>query len=149
MIILRLVGGIREHFGMRVTEWIMTASLFAWSAVLATSGERFAASPAFAQLARYGDGVFWSNICLVAAFVRLVALVINGTFRQFQYSPHGRAVASMLACIFWGQIVLAVTLAYLAGNSLGTGTIAYGTFMAIEMWNFFRAWADVGARKAK
>jgi hypothetical protein len=147
MIILRLAGGIRQHFGMRVTEWIMTGALFGWSAVLAGSDHTFAVSPAFSELARYGDEHFWSNVCLVAGFVRLIALTVNGTFKGFRYSPHLRALASVVACVFWGQIELAVTVAWIGGAGAGTGTIAYGTFMAIEAWNLFRAWADVGAAK--
>ena len=149
MIILRVVGGIRQHFGIRVTEWIMTAALFGWSLVLAVDGGTFGTSAAFAQIARYGDEMFWANICFLAGIVRLGALIVNGTFRAFRYSPHLRAGASVVACIFWGQIALGVLVASLTAGAGRTGVVAYSTFMAIEMWNFFRAWADVGAaRKA-
>jgi hypothetical protein len=148
MIILRIAGGIRQHFGMRVTEWIMTASLFGWSTVLSANSMTFGRNRSFDVIAQYGTEMTWANICMAAGFIRLVALVVNGTFKQFKYSPHLRAGASFVACVFWGQISLGVFLASLDGGS-GTDVIGYLTFMTIEMWNLFRAWADVGAvRKA-
>lgn len=147
MIVLRLAGGIRQHFGMRLSEWVMALPLFGWSMALSSGGDAFAKSDVFAELARYGDALFWSNICIAAGFVRLIALVINGTFRQFQYAPHLRAGASLVAAIFWGQIALAVTLTWLGGAGVGTGMWAYGTFVVFELCNTFRAWADIGAQR--
>lgn len=144
MIILRLVGGIRQHFGMRVTEWIMAGALFGYSAVLSLDHHAFDSSRSFAVLAHYGNEAVWANICLFAALPRLCALIVNGTFREFGYSPHFRAGASCVSCVFWGQITLGVFLASFSGGS-GTDVVVYMTFMAIEVWNFFRAWSDVGA----
>lgn len=148
MIVLRVASGISEHFPQRVSEWIMTAAILGWASVLGADPTTFETSPSFSVLAAYGTETNWSLVCLAVGMARLVALVINGTFRQFQYSPHLRGAASFIACVFWGQISLGVCLAWLSGGS-GTGVIAYSTFMALEMWNLFRAWADVGAsRKA-
>ncbi len=147
MIVLRIVGGIREHFGIRVTEWIMTGALFGWSAILSTDPDTFSTSRSFNEIAKYGNEQFWANICLAAAMLRLLALVVNGTFRSFQYSPHFRAGASIAACIFWGQITLGVLVAWMTANGSGTGIVAYGIFMIIESWNLLRAWADVGATR--
>jgi uncharacterized membrane protein len=148
MIILRIAGGIRQHFGMRVTEWIMTAALFGWSTVLAGHPETFDRTQSFEVIAQYGSELTWANICMTVGFIRLFALVVNGTFREFKRSPHLRAGASVVSCVFWGQISLGVFLASFSGGS-ATDLIGYLTFMMIEMWNLFRAWADVGAmRKA-
>jgi hypothetical protein len=144
MIILRIASGIRAHFGIRVTEWIMTASLFGWSTVLSLNKDAFEASRSFAVIASYGNEAMWANICLLAALFRLGALIVNGTFSGFRYSPHFRAGASVVSCVFWGQIALGVFLASFVGGS-PTDVVAYSTFMAMEIWNFFRAWTDVGA----
>lgn len=144
MIILRIAGGIRQHIGMRVTEWIMTGALFGWSAVLASDPLTFSTSRSFSVIASYGNETMWANICLFAALLRLGALTVNGTFRQFRFSPHFRAGASIASCVFWGQIAFGVLIAWLNVGGSGTGVIAYSTLMAIEMWNRFRAWADVG-----
>lgn len=148
MVILRIAGGITEHFPQRVSEWVMTAAILGWSAVLAIDQSTFETSRSFTEIARYGDEEHWALICLIVGLLRLAALVVNGTFRQFRYSPHLRGFASIAACIFWGQIALGVLVAWSTGGS-GTGVVAYLTFMALEAWNLFRAWADVGAaRKA-
>lgn len=148
MIIVRVATGIREHFPQRVSEWLMTAAILGWAAVLASDAQTFEVSPSFAILAAYGSEARWAWVCFLVGMVRLTALVVNGTFRRFRYSPHLRGAASFIACVFWGQIALGVTLAWWDGGS-GTGVVAYSTFMALECWNLFRAWADVGAsRKA-
>lgn len=147
MIILRVAGGIRQHFGIRVTEWIMAAPLAGWALGLSLDPHTFASSPSFAEIARWGDEWFWSQLCLLAAFARLTALVVNGTFRAFRFAPHLRAVASAMACVFWGQIALGVFVAWFYGTGAWTGIFAYGSFVLIELWNVFRARADVGAQK--
>ncbi|MDR7032919.1 hypothetical protein [Mesorhizobium sp. BE184] len=146
MIILRIASGISDHFPQRVSEWIMTAAILGWSSVLAGDTNTFATSKSFVVLASYFSEPNWSLICFIVGMTRLAALVVNGTFRQFAYSPHLRGAASFIACVFWGQIALGVCLAWWGGGS-GTGVVAYCTFMAIEMWNLFRAWADVGAAR--
>ncbi|MCF6126083.1 hypothetical protein EN904_10600 [Mesorhizobium sp. M7A.F.Ca.CA.001.07.2.1] len=149
MIVLRIAGGIREHFGMRVTEWIMTGALFGWSGCLAMDPLTFDRSPSMAIIATYGNEAFWANVCLMTALLRLGALIVNGTFKGFRYSPHFRAGASIASCVFWGQIALGVLVAVLTADGSGTGVIVYLTFMTIEMWNLFRAWADVGASQRR
>ncbi|TIR24043.1 MAG: hypothetical protein E5X34_13395 [Mesorhizobium sp.] len=145
MIILRIAGGIRAHFGIRVTEWIMAAALFMFSTVLLLDPKTFDTSTGFAVIAMYGDEFFWGNLCLAAALFRLIALTVNGTFKQFPYSPHLRAGASLASAVFWGQIALGILVAKLLLGGGVTGVVAYSTLMAIEMWNVIRAWADVGA----
>ncbi|NMG39871.1 hypothetical protein GRZ55_11515 [Chelativorans sp. ZYF759] len=148
MIILRMRDGIIAHFPSRVSEWIMTAAILGWYGVLSADPGTFETSRSFTVLAYYGSEKAWAMLCLLVGLVRLAALVVNGTFRSFRYSPHMRGFASIVACIFWGQITLGVIIAWTMGGA-GTGVVAYGTFMIIEMWNLFRAWADVGAtRKA-
>lgn len=145
MIVLRIAGGIREHFGIRAPEWIMTLALFAWSGMLLISPRLFETSPEFSILASYGNEFLWGNVCLTAALIRLCALTVNGTFKQFRYSPHFRAGASFVSCVFWGQITLGVLAAQLVSGVGGTGIVTYSIFITFEMWNLFRAWADVGA----
>lgn len=147
MIVLRIAGGIREHFGVRFPEWIMTVPLAGWAAVLLFDPATFGSGRSFAVIARYGDEATWGNLCLFAAFLRLAALVVNGTFRAFRFAPHLRAAASVVAALFWGHITLGVLVAALTYGSAATGVIAYGTFVLVELWNLFRARADVGAQR--
>lgn len=149
MIILRMANDIRRHFPIRVPEWIMAVVLFGWSYMLAADPHTFEKAAGFKQLASWADEIQWSSICLAAAIVRLVALVVNGTFHQFPYAPHLRAAASAIACLFWGQVSLGVFIAWL-GGAPGTGVVAYLGYMAFEAWNLFRAVADATyARRAR
>ncbi|WP_309084143.1 hypothetical protein [Chelativorans sp.] len=145
MIVLRLATGIREHFPQRVSEWVLTGAILGWAAVLSGDGNTFANAPSFSELARMADEDTWAVICLVVGLLRLTALVINGTFRAFPYSPHMRGLASFAACIFWGQVALGMMLAWLNHGAAGTGMVIYLAAMAQDAWNLFRAWADVGA----
>jgi hypothetical protein len=36
-------------------------------------------------------------------------------------------------------------LAWVNADAAGTGMVIYGAVMVLEIWNLFRAWADVGA----
>lgn len=148
MIVLRLASGIREHFPQRVSEWVLTVAILGWSAVLAGSESTFAHAPAFSELARLADEGTWALICFIVGMIRLTALVVNGTFRQFPYSPHLRGLASFIACIFWGQIALGMMAAWLISGAAGTGMVIYFAVMVQDCWNLFRAWADVGASRA-
>lgn len=147
MIVLRIAGGISQHFGIRVPEWLMALPLLGWGALLTVDPSTFATSNSFNVLAEYGTEAFWANVCFVVAFMRLLALAVNGTFQQFSYSPMIRSAASVAAAIFWGQITLGVSTAWLFYGGAATGIAAYGTFTVFELWNVFRARADMVAQK--
>lgn len=145
---LRLAIGIARHFPARVNEWIMTYPLMGWSAVLRADEQMFDKSASFSELARWGDESTWALICLLAGFVRLMSLVVNGTFTQFTYAPHLRMVASIVAAVFWAQITLGVLVAWAMSGGIASGIIAYSTFMMLEMFNVYRASKDVGALRS-
>jgi hypothetical protein len=148
MIILRLARDIRRHFPIRVPEWIMAAVLLGWSFMLSSDPDTFQRSADFAELARYGDEIFWSTICLLVALLRLVALIVNGTFHQFRYAPHLPASLRLSPACSGGKS-LGVFIAWL-GGAPGTGVVAYIGYMAFEGWNLFRAAAyAAAARRAR
>lgn len=142
---LRIVEGVAEHFPVRVGEWIMAASMIAWAWVVWLEPDTFERSTTLTMLARIADPQMWSTICVTAGFTRLIALLINGTFRQrFKYSAHLRGLAALLACFIWGQITLQILVGYMRFDGILIGAVPYGTLMLLDMWNLFRAWADVG-----
>jgi hypothetical protein len=148
-IVLRIGHGIAEHFPVRVSEWIMIVPLMGWAWTLLLDPLTFDKSTSFAEMARWADEVTWSWICFAAAFLRLLALVVNGTFKErFPYSPHLRGFASFVTCVFWGQITLGILVSVANNGGVMTGFWAYSGFMMLEMWNLLRAWVDVGAIKA-
>lgn len=148
MIVLRLAAGIREHFPQRVSEWILTVTILGLAAVLGSNPHTFENAPAFSELARIASEPTWATICFIVGIARLTALVVNGTFRAFPYSPHMRGIASFVACIFWGQLAIGMMGAWLISGAAGTGMVMYFAAMSLDCWNLFRAWADVGASRA-
>lgn len=148
-IVLRIGGGIADHFPIRFSEWFLTYPLLGWAWTLLKDPQTFEKSTSFTEMARWADATTWSSVCFIAAFLRLFALIINGTFKQhFPYSPHLRGLASLVICIFWGQITMGIVVSVAANGGAWTGFWAYSGYMILECWNLFRAWADVGAIKA-
>ncbi len=80
-------------------------------------------------------------------FTRLIALIVNGTFRGFEFSPHLRFAASMVGIIVWSQIDAGFFLSFLNEGGLPTAAIAYGTFVILELVNASRSVRDVDASR--
>lgn len=148
-IIARIIKGIAHHFPIRVSEWIMTYCLFGWATVLVIDPDTFGKTPSLSQLALFGSEHTWSIVMYAAGYLRFAGLIVNGTFRDtFKHSPHLRGLASIVSCFVWGQITLGILLSYHATGAGLTGFVIYTAAMATELWNLFRAWADVGATSA-
>jgi hypothetical protein len=148
-IVLRVGRGIAEHFPIRVSEWIMLVPLLGWANTLTVDQATFDKSTSFLEMARWADEMTWGWVCFLAAFLRLAALVVNGTFKaSFPYSPHLRGFASLVICIFGGQITFGILISVANNGGVFTGFWAYLGFMLLEMWNLLRAWFDVRALKA-
>lgn len=146
--VLKVGRGIKDHFPVRVSEWLMTYALLGWGVVLFADPATFSKSPGFSEIARWLDQETWAAICINIGAWRLFALVVNGTFKtHFPYSAHLRGYAALVACFFWGQIVLGVAVAWYANNGGLTGFIAYSTFFLFDVWNLLRAWFDIGVNK--
>lgn len=148
MIIVRLVSGIVDHFPVRVSEWVMTYAICGLGWVFWLDPWTFEKSTSFAEMARWADERTWAVVCILTAFLRLGALIVNGTFKhRFRYSPHLRGAASLIACVFWGQITLGVFVSAQTAGGSWTGFVIYSAAMATDLWNLFRAWADVGSAR--
>lgn len=148
-IVLRIGQGVADHFPIRFSEWFLTWPLLGWAWTLQADPATFDKSTSFQEMATWADERTWALVCFGAAFVRLFALIVNGTFKQhFPYSPHLRGLASFLICFFWGQITLGIAISVTGNGGVWTGFFAYSGFMLLEMWNLVRAWADVGVHKA-
>lgn len=146
MILLRISKGIGQHFPQRVSEWIMGGLLLFYTAAISVDESAFD-GPSFSVLLSLADRETWALICMVVGLVRMAALVINGSFHNFRHAPHLRAFASAGAGIFWGQIVLGLVVAVIWQDGRLHVVAVYMTFMTFELWNFFRASADVGASR--
>lgn len=146
MVIVRIVTGIKSHFHTRAGEWFCTAVMLWWGVVLLLPGETFASSPSFTGLAAIWSEVWWGLVCLIVGTVRLIALILNGTFAHTRYghfSPHVRAAMAFASCFVWFQIVYGL-FASMAITPPSTGTGTYLLILALDVVNFRRAMDDTG-----
>ncbi|MGQ4273380.1 hypothetical protein [Terrihabitans sp. B22-R8] len=131
-----------SHFRARATEWIAAAGLTAWGVSLLRNEFAFASSPNFDNLAAMASEWQWGLICAAVGAVRLIALLVNGTYDGFQYSPHLRAATAFIACFVWCSI-------WIGFLPSPTATVAYFMILAFEINNVSRAAADIGAAKVE
>lgn len=139
MLIVKVVRGIQTHLPARAAEWALAAILFNWGWILLLPKETFGRE-AYALMLAIMPESSWGVACLVIGAVRLVALVINGTFANTaysRYSPHVRATMAGLSCFFWLQIVLSFALA-----PVGTGMAVYPVLMVLDLYCVYRAAGD-------
>lgn len=144
MLIVRVTRGVREHFSIRVSEWAMVHPTFWMGIALMLQPDMFSTSPSFASLARWADEGVWSSLAIGCAFVRVVALVVNGTFRSFTLAPHLRAAASLVGIAFWSQFTLGFAVAAAQGGGAWSAVVAYSTMLLLEFVNLHRSFADTG-----
>lgn len=147
--VLKVGRGIVDHFPVRVNEWIQTYAIGGLGVVFLLNPDTFDKTPSFTEMARWADETTWAAICLNVAFWRLLALIVNGTFKaHFPYSAHLRGMAAFAACFFWGQIMLGVGVSAYAGVGSWTGFVIYSSAMMADIWNMIRSWFDIGVQKA-
>ena len=136
--------GIADHFPIRRSEWIMLLPAFGMWAAFSVTPDVFDKSSSFARMAAWADESIWAIILLAVGVLRLAALTVNGTFHQFRFSPHLRALASLVGLVFWSQWTLAIIDAFLREGGSPTGIVAYGTFCALELANLSTSATDIG-----
>ena len=142
MILIRLRDGIVAHFPSRMTEWVMLWPTLTMGIALSVQEDMFATSRSFSELALWADQGTWSLLVLVCALGRALALVVNGTFDAFRYSPHFRVAASLAGVFFWGCYGLGFLSAVFAGGSF-SAPVAYSTLVLIEVVNVYRSTNDL------
>lgn len=145
MIVLRMAHGVRSHFTLRLSEWLMIYPAIGMWIAFQMQPQMFSLSSSFAVLDRWADEMTWAWLVLCCALARLVALTVNGSFKTFPYSPHMRLGAAFIGIAFWSQFALGFVLAYLATGSALSAVFAYTTFCLAELANIYRTWGDVAA----
>ena len=143
LIVRRMARGVRAHFHVRVTEWAMVYPTLGMSVALMFQTDMFETSPSFSELARWATEGAASCVAMLCALVRFAALVVNGTFRSFPFSPHLRAGASLLGAAFWWQVTLGFAMAAVDGRGAWSAVVAYSTLLILEAVNISRSFADI------
>ncbi len=144
LIVRRITRGVVDHFPVRVSEWAMVHPTFWMGVALMFQPDMFETSPSFMELSRWADEKVWSSIAILCGFTRFSALVINGTFSRFIWSPHVRAFASFAGVAFWSQFTLGFAVAAISGEGAWSAVVAYSTLLLLELVNVHRSFADIG-----
>jgi hypothetical protein len=142
MIILRMARGVTDHFPARRPEWVLAAMLAGWGVILGMpTSNVFELVPAFSGLKAIASEVIWAWICLLLGSIRLLALIVNGTFYTTAYgrfSPHVRGALAFLSCFIWTAISVSTYSSELAT----TGLVIYPGLLFLEFTNVMAAVQD-------
>jgi hypothetical protein len=150
MIVLRTWEGIRDHYPSRQMEWFMIPGSALMGAVFLYQPDLFSTSKGYSALADVLPQEGWAVLIFLCTIIRLVALIVNGTFHQFSYSPHLRAFASVVCMLFWFQFGVGVMISVLYYGGGATGVVAYLAIIApIELRNLNAAIRDVSAKRRR
>ena len=138
--IVRVAKGSTHNFAIRVSDWFLALMLTTFGLMLLTGPDIFATSRSFALLAHMAPACSWGTVCLVIGAMRLCALVINGTFPVFRWSPHIRFTMALLSCFVWFQIALGIALS----PTISTALAVYPYLFLFDMYNTFLAASEAG-----
>ncbi len=144
IVIRRISTGIFNHLPVRVSEWIMAYASISMGVALLKQPDMFTTSVSFEMLESWADEGTWAALVLLCGVLRLAALVVNGTFEGFRFSPHLRAGASVAGAMFWSQYCLGFLMAAAFSGGAWSGPSVYSTLLLLELANIYRAWVDIG-----
>lgn len=114
MIAIRIISGVVDHFAVRLAEWLCTLILLFFGLTLLRAGNSFE-NPSFVVLAAYADEDAWGCIIFAIAALRLLALILNGTFSwSARISLIVRSACATLCIGVWFALSVGI---YLAGSS--------------------------------
>jgi hypothetical protein len=149
MVFIRLRDGIAQHFTVRLSEWLMLFPTVGMWAALKVQTEMFTVSPSFVHLASWASESTWAAIIFVCGIARMAALIVNGTFDEFRFSPHVRCAAAVTCALFWSQFSLGFFYAYWSHGGALSAFVAYTAFTIFELANVYRSSRDVGTTYAE
>lgn len=147
MIVVRMATGVKKHFHIRATEWVMLFPTVVLGLVLLFQSTMFDTGPSFSVIKGWADEKTWALFVLLCAALRTGALAVNGTFQGFGVSPHMRLSASFAGALFWSQFGLGFVVAALTGQATWLAPLFIATFCLMEVLNIVRSWTDVVSRR--
>lgn len=129
---IRVVTGIQRHFPERVLEWVMAVNLVWWGSRLTAPSIQWSNTDAWSFMLSLGPTEeTWGWICVAIGTLRLLALIINGTFADTWYSavsPWVRGVTAGMGAVVWFIVYLSVS----AANTSGAGI--YQLPLVLDLW---------------
>lgn len=141
---IRIVTGIHKHLPERVAEWALAIVLVRFGWTLLQPGDTFALSPTFTDMANMASENVWGWGCFLIGVVRLLALIVNGTFWDTiysRYSPHVRGITAVISIFAWTNICYGMW----ASGVNTTGLAVYPVLLVLDIWCVFHAFGDAKA----
>jgi len=136
----RVLIGATHHFNLRVSDWLMAMILTTFGGLLLANPAVFDPAHSFAVLSQMAPAQSWGLSCLAIGLTRLFALIVNGTFPAFRWSPHIRFTMAMLSCFVWFQLTLGIALVPIATAALAV----YPYLCLFDLYNTFLAASEAG-----
>jgi hypothetical protein len=143
VIVLRLAHGVQQHFSARRSEWALAFGMTGWGYVVSKPASLFTTSPAYSAMANMAAEPTWGYSAFGLGLLRVLALIINGTFPGTIYANHSpfvRGVAAYLSCFLWA----AITLGLFATPSDAPGAFIYLVLFGLDFANGYTAMHDYG-----
>jgi hypothetical protein len=95
---------LRTYFKPRKTEWLSGAAILIWGLIALQQQFLFETFPMYISMAYIADPVIWTYGAIFIGFIKLLFLVINGSWKR---SVHLRTIGSCMSISFWFAILLA------------------------------------------
>ena len=139
---IRVVTGIRDHLPERGLEWVLAFNISWWGWKLTDPAVQWTNAVAWDFMLSWGlTEEAWGWLCVFIGALRILALIINGTFANTWYSkasPWVRAMTAGAGAIVWFMVVLSVS----AANTSGSGI--YQLPLALDLWCSLRVFFITG-----
>lgn len=131
---IRIIDGVRHSWPDRRLEWVMGVWAIVWSVKwLLDPADNFSTTSGAWEGLRYMFGTDWffAGGMFICGLLRIVALTVNGTFKNTiyaRYSPLVRAITAALCGIAWLAIWLSV------GATASQGVVTFWAPVIIEFY---------------
>jgi hypothetical protein len=129
MVVFRVVRGVQRHFMYRLPEWAAALNMGLFAVTLLKPAKTFSSSASYNVMASIADENTWGVAVGLVSAVRLIALLLNGTFPVFaRYSPLTRSVCAFLSAAAW----CALAVSFYRANTAGTAWGNYAVWMTLD-----------------
>jgi hypothetical protein len=139
---IRIVSGIQDHFPDRALEWVCAANIVYWGARLTGENDAWVNPDAWRFMLSFGlTENQWGWICVAIGVMRLLALIINGTFAGTWYSaasPWVRGITAGAGAAVWFAVFLSVNSVQTSGGAI------YQLPLVLDLWCSLRMFYVIG-----
>jgi hypothetical protein len=142
---LRLVRGAAHNFAIRVSDWFAASVMLSFGMLLMLCGVTLGHDRTFGLLWQYAPPWVWGYVCLLIGVGRIAALVVNGTFPSFRWSPHIRMAMAAFSVFVWFQITLGV----LARDGGSVMIAFFPNLFLFDLYNLFLAASEAGVSERR